>query len=313
MNVWKKKMIKSYCLLRFQPFLSLFAGVKDSIILGTGFPSEHFYHMLLHENCKKEVKKVMKTIIGILMFVLLVGTMVFATDANEIVGDDGAPMILVPVGEFIMGLPGAEKTVHLKTYYIDKYEVTVSQFKKFVKATGYVTTAERLGYTFDFRGKYYGFSWKNPNYKSYSDKHPVTCVSPEDAEAYAKWVGKRLPTEAEWEKAARGADGRKYPWGNEIPTFRKVGNFGGEKGPEVVGSYPKGASSYGCLDMIGNLWEWSYSEEQQGDKKYAYRGGSFESSGEMITVYYKHSRLGYVRSNYTSKHCVTIRCVKDAE
>jgi formylglycine-generating enzyme required for sulfatase activity len=233
-----------------------------------------------------------------------------ADKSSEIIGDDGAPMVLVPADEFIMGPSGAEKTVHLKAFYIDKNEVTVSQFKKFVTATGYVTTAERLGYTFDFKGKYYGFSWKNPNYKSYSDKHPVTCVSPEDAEAYAKWAGKRLPTEAEWEKAARGTDGRKYPWGNEIPTFRKVGNFGGEKGPEAVGSYPKGASPYGCLDMIGNLWEWSYSEEQQGDKKYAYRGGSFEVGGEMITVYYKHRRLGYVSPNYTSKHCVTFRCVK---
>jgi formylglycine-generating enzyme required for sulfatase activity len=234
-----------------------------------------------------------------------------ADKSTEIIGDDGAEMVLVPAGEFIMGRPENEKRVYLNAYYIDKHEVTVGQFKKFVKATGYVTTAEKLGYTFDFRGKYYGFSWKDPNYKHYSDKHPVTCVSPEDAEAYAKWAGKRFPTEAEWEKAARGTDGRKYPWGNEIPTFRSVGNFGlRNKGPEAVGSYPKGASPYGCLDMVGNLWEWCYSEEQQGDKKYAYRGGSFFVGEEMITVYYKHRFLGYVNSGYTSKHCVTFRCVK---
>jgi hypothetical protein len=124
----------------------------------------------------------MKTIIGILIVVLLIGTTVF--------GDDGAPMVLVPAGEFIMGPPGAEKTVHLKNFYIDKYEVTVGQFKKFVKETGYVTTAERLGYTQDGRGKYYGYNWKNTNYKFYSDNYPITCISPEDSEAYAKWAGK---------------------------------------------------------------------------------------------------------------------------
>src|SRR4030042_5931275 len=98
-------------------------------------------------------------------------------------------MVLVPAGEFIFGPPGSEKTVHLKGYFIDKYEVTVGQFKEFVKATGYVTTAEKLGYTFDGRAKYRGYSWKDTKYIYYYNDYPVTCVSSADAEAYAKWAG----------------------------------------------------------------------------------------------------------------------------
>ncbi len=244
----------------------------------------------------------MKAIIGPLMFVLLIGTTVF--------GDDGAPMVLVPAGEFIMGPPEAEKTVYLKNYYIDKYEVSVGQFKKFVKETGYVTTAERLGYTQDSRGKYYGYDWKNTHYKHYYDNYPVTCVSPADAEAYAKWAGKRIPTSEEWEKAARGTDGRKYPWGNKMPAFKKMGNYGehlGEKGPVKVGSFSDGASPYGCLDMIGNLWEFARIRE----RIYCQRGGSWnQGTDEELTTYCPRGRFG---PNFTSKHCTTIRCAKDGE
>jgi formylglycine-generating enzyme required for sulfatase activity len=223
-------------------------------------------------------------------------------------GEDN--MVLVPAGEFIFGPPGSEKTVYLKSYFIDKYEVTVGQFKEFVKATGYVTTAEKSGYTFDSRAKYHGYTWKDTKYKVYSDNYPVTCVSPADAEAYAKWAGKRLPTSEEWEKAARGTDGRKYPWGNKIPAFKKMGNYGehlGEKGPVKVGSYPDGASPYGCLDMIGNLWEFA----RIGEYGYCQRGGSWnQGTDEELTTYCPRGRFG---PNFTSKHCTTFRCVKDAE
>ncbi len=92
-------------------------------------------------------------------------------------------IVLVPAGEFIFGPPGSEKNVYLKSYFIDKYEVTVGQFKKFVKATGYVTSAEKLGYTFDGRAKYHGYTWKDTHYKYYYDNYPVTCLSAADAEA----------------------------------------------------------------------------------------------------------------------------------
>jgi len=156
--------------------------------------------------------------------------------------EDGPLMITIPAGKFIMGSNdenGDEKPVHtvyLDTYQIGKYEVTVAQYRKFCKATGKkMPEAPRLG-------------WKND--------HPIVNVSWYDASAYCKWAGGRLPTEAEWEKAARGTDGRTYPWGD---TWDKNKCANGElhlASTVSVGSYPADASPYGCMDMAGNVWEW---------------------------------------------------------
>ena len=153
-------------------------------------------------------------------------------------------LIRIPEGKFTMGSNESSNEkpvhfVHLDEYYISKYPVTVGQFKKFITATKHDA----------------GNEWKEPGFIQTAN-HPVVCVSWNDAAAFCKWVGGRLPTEAEWEKAARGTDGRKYPWGNNSPDY-DLCNYGFNKdGTTAVGSYPKGASPYGVMDLSGNVWEW---------------------------------------------------------
>lgn len=161
---------------------------------------------------------------------------------------DGSKLISIPAGEFTMGSPEGEgekdehpqHKVYLDAYYIGKYEVTNEQFAKFVNETDY--QAKGL--------------WEN-YYKPGTADHPVVWVSWNDAVAYCKWAGLRLPTEAEWEKAARGIDGRRYPWGNEWDESRCNNSVGSpSSGTKLVGSYSSGVSPYGCLDMAGNVCEW---------------------------------------------------------
>jgi len=191
---------------------------------------------------------------------------------------DGSTMVYVPAGEFTMGSPDADidailaecsdckrewftneqpqHTASLDAFWIDRTEVTNEQYRGCVEAATCPapTTCD----------------WGEPTYSDTSKAdHPVVCVSWEDAEAYCEWVGKRLPTEAEWEKAARGTDGRKYPWGDAFDGSRL--NFcdancefdwkdssadDGYQRTAPVGSYPEGASPYGVVDMAGNVWEW---------------------------------------------------------
>jgi formylglycine-generating enzyme required for sulfatase activity len=139
--------------------------------------------------------------------------------------------------------------VYLDTFYIDKYEVTNARFQQFIQATGYLMRMRSDGST---------YVWHAPQGQ---EQHPVVDVNHEDAKAYCVWAGKRLPTEAEWEKAARGTDGRIYPWGNQFDGKR--GNFCDRDltcpqkgGAKVVGSYEEGKSPYGAYDMSGNVWEW---------------------------------------------------------
>lgn len=159
-----------------------------------------------------------------------------------------APMALVPAGEFTMGstMSADEQPVHrvyLDAFYMDKYHVTVGQYAKYLEATDMEAPPE----------------WDIMN-QPHHQKRPVVNVSWFDAATYCKWAGKRLPTEAEWEKAARGTDGRLYPWGNEPPT-RLHANFGKKQWANhmalvPVGMFEMGKSPYGIYDMAGNAWEW---------------------------------------------------------
>ncbi len=161
----------------------------------------------------------------------------------------GMVMVWAPAGEFTMGSGNAdvdaasdEKPQHkvvVEGFWISRTEVTNAQYARCVKAGACAA----------------------PNNQDYSRaefaNRPVTDVSWHNANAYARWAGGRLPTEAEWEKACRGTDARIYPWGNTAPTS-ELANYNTSSASEV-GSYPKGASPYGLLDMAGNVWEWTSS------------------------------------------------------
>jgi serine/threonine-protein kinase len=161
-------------------------------------------------------------------------------------GADGTELILVPGGPFSMG-PRRRK-VHLDAFYLARHPVTNRQFAKFLDVTGYAPD--------DGEASRFLSHWRRGRCPDKLLDHPVVFVSWIDANAYCAWAGRRLPTEAEWEKAARGTDGRKYPWGKSDPTPTRA-NFGRtEGGTIVVGALPEGRSPYGILDMAGNVWEW---------------------------------------------------------
>ena len=162
-----------------------------------------------------------------------------------------------------------QHTVYVDDFEIAKYPLTVAQFEIFVKETGHRTTAEKKGSGWVWTGKWEerkGADWRHPHGPDSDIKgkedHPVTQVSWHDAVAYCQWLSEktgqtwRLPTEAEWEKAARGTDGRIYPWGNGEPDKTLCNYNMNVKDTTPVDQYPAGASPYGALDMAGNVWEW---------------------------------------------------------
>ena len=158
-------------------------------------------------------------------------------------------MAVVPAGEFVMGSVTGDadeqpvRRVYLDAFFMDLYQVSVGQYAKFLEATSQAAPPD----------------WSIMN-KSRHQNRPVVNVDWADANAYCTWAGKRMPTEAEWEKAARGTDGRTYPWGNELPTGFRANSMK-EKWSNhwvvmPVGMYEEGKSPYGLYDMAGNVWEW---------------------------------------------------------
>jgi formylglycine-generating enzyme required for sulfatase activity/tRNA A-37 threonylcarbamoyl transferase component Bud32 len=174
------------------------------------------------------------------------------TFAEEITDSFGVAMRVVPAGEFSMGSDYEEPlhTVYLDAFYMDKYEVTNAMYAACVAAGACTPPHETSSYS---HASYYG----NAEF----DNYPVVNVDWYQAQAYCEWRGARLPTEAEWEKAARGADGRTYPWGNNAPTCELTNFLSNISGAcvgdtQAVGSYPAGTSPYGIYDLAGNVWEW---------------------------------------------------------
>ena len=172
----------------------------------------------------------------------------------DFVERDPTPMVNVPSGSFLRGSrenvgradERPRRMIHVDTFLIDKYEVTNAQYLNFIAATGHKEPLNVYGDGSLFQVKDVA-------------RLPVVQVTWHDAADYCQWVGKRLPSEAEWEKAARGPDGRRYPWGDEVPSSQRV-NFNREwiatRTLLPVGALPGGASPYGVHQMSGNVREW---------------------------------------------------------
>jgi len=189
-----------------------------------------------------------------------------AQDLPKSIDTPTGTMMLIPDGEFVTGTPG--KTTKLPAFYLDKTEVTNSAYRAFCAATQHPFP-------------------KNPVWdKQYFDKaeYPVLNVSWNDAHDFAAWAGKRLPTEEEWEKAARGPEGRLYPWGNwsQSTAANLKGTEDGHANTAPVGSFPYDESPFGILDMQGNVEEWSVSDF--GDGKKVVRGGGFTTAADQAST-----------------------------
>jgi len=243
--------------------------------------------------------------------------------------DNNSDMILIPAGEFLMGtddidasgksqefgfneplyLPEQpQRKVHLNAYYMDKYEVTNRDFKAYLYALGKYGRSEIESVISRLQME--------------QDNLPVRSLPWERANEYCLFAGKRLPTEAEWEKAARGTDAREYPWGNDWnPEYVNAGQ--GESDLMPVGSFEAGKSFYGLYDMGGNVMEWTadwfeaypgaeYKSPNYGQKRRVARGGSWGGVGHYVIPHY--FRTGY-RFNFPPEMAfndVGFRCVKDA-
>ena len=224
---------------------------------------------------------------------------------------DGAMMVTIPAGEFLMGSPDGQgepderpqRGIYSSEFLIDKTEVTWRQLRKFTASSGSPLPRAPI--------------WGTP------DDFPAAFVLWDEAKAYCEWAGGRLPTEAEWEKAARGTDGRTYPWGDQWDSRRCNSISGGLHRPESVGSYPGCVSPYGVLDMAGSMWEWCadwygeayYSESTPRNPKgptvgrlRVMRGGAWMSQPIWVRAAYRF------KGSPTSRNADHgFRCARDAQ
>lgn len=210
-----------------------------------------------------------------------------ASDANKTTSTTGKngqeSMALIPGGKLDMGRNDGDEyetpvhSVTVNPFYMDRTEVTNQEYQLFVTATGHRPPPH----------------WRDGKLLLNEAKLPVVNVSWEDANAYAQWIGKRLPTEEEWEFAARGSDGRIYPWGNSWNAANA--NASKETGGSIskVGSFPNGASQFGVMDLCGNVWEWTssslinYSDQKEIAPGKVIRGGAYDTPSKRATATYR--------------------------
>lgn len=204
-----------------------------------------------------------------------------------------------------------ERKMEMKPFYLDKFPVTNAEFKKFLDATHY-QPSDNLNFLRD---------WKNGMYPEGWAKKPVTWVSLEDARAYAKWAGKRLPHEWEWQFAAQGQDGRLYPWGNEWKASAVPAPDTGRtlRGPDDVDAHPEGASPFGAMDLVGNVWQWTDEYMDEHTRAAVLRGGNYYQPQGSIWYFpeaYRndqHGKLLLMAPSYDRSGTVGFRCAADAQ
>jgi iron(II)-dependent oxidoreductase len=257
-----------------------------------------------------------------------------ANAASSAVGSAPLGMIQIPEADFLFRVGGIEiegsndmgvdvqypwenaarrfheHAVHIKPFYIDKYPVTNREFKKFLDMAHY-HPRDDLNFLRD---------WQDGTFRSGWDNRPVTWVSLEDARAYAAWAGKRLPHEWEWQYAAQGLDGRTYPWGNQwdasaVPEPEKNRTM---RGPDPVDTHPKGASPFGVMDLVGNVWQWTDEFTDEHTRGAILRGGSYYQPQGSIWYFpqaYKlneHGKLLMMSPSMDRSGAVGFRLVEDA-
>lgn len=204
-----------------------------------------------------------------------------------------------------------EHAMQLTPFFIDKYPVTNAQFKAFLDAAHYAPR-DSTNFLRD---------WKDGAYPQGWDTRPVTWVSMEDARAYAKWAGKRLPHEWEWQFAAQGADNRPYPWGAQYQLVYVPAPDQGRamRGPDPVDSHPLGASPFGVMDMVGNVWQWTEEFTDEHTRAAIVRGGEYYQPQGSIWYFpqaYRndeHSKVLLMAPAYDRSGGVGFRCVKDSQ
>lgn len=195
---------------------------------------------------------------------------------------DGKEMVRIPAGRFFYS--PSNKTVSLPEYWMDKTPVTNAEFQKFITAN----PNHPVPYSDNHAAAAYSWDPHNRTYPPGLENHPVVLTSWHDATAYAAWAGKRLPTEEEWEKAARGPEGWLYPWGDFPPTPDYCNYNNLENGPTPVGHYsPRGDSPFGCVDMSGNVAEWAISSLSRIGR--VLRGGSYQRNAQQVSAIARYS------------------------
>ncbi|MED5580315.1 MAG: formylglycine-generating enzyme family protein [Nitrospinota bacterium] len=282
-----------------------------------------------------------KTFVFLLLISSLSYSLVSAEPKVKKSLSDGSFLVFIPSGSFVIGSNNGDgderpkRQIYVNSFWIDQHELSVGKFARFVIQTRHQTTAERKGWSWVWdsslkKGKGWwrkekGVNWKKPqgissDWKKMPDQ-PVSHVTWFDADSYCKWAGRELPTEAQWERAARGDEERMFPWGNErnAKNANLKGTKDGFDGVSPVGSFPQGASVFGVLDMSGNVWEWvsdwyasthyqkmklkNPSGPLKGKKK-VIRGASWGSKLLWSRVSNRYSRNRNYRNNKIGFRCV---------